>query len=462
MAHRVAGSSTRPPLGTPRQPLNQPVEPTEHPTAHAVRPVDLTGQPFEPTRGRVTGILLGVLAAGNLLQGLWNDGLQGVLGDNIPKALNLTIISLALLAVVATRYPRDAPKRAVGMPLLLCASFLPGYLPSALNAGTHSKRLAIAAAVIGGILISFRVSGVRRVVPAMLAALFVGAMIILAAQWLLPDSYASLSGRRTPLGVNAIGAGRAMSLGVIVALWYAQRAKGLGSRVAWLATIPLLLGGIVATGSRGPAAGAVIGGILLVLVGARLPRFARFGLVGVGLAALWYAFGELSSAGSRITTSSDSGRIPFLKYSLDVAWAHKLGIGWGNLYNYLPSELVDNEQQFNQYPHNLLVEMFVEGGILGLVALTVVLVVVVLRCLRTDLPERAVLLALFACALVGAMTSSDVVGNQLLWVLAGVILGHTSWRTGRAVRTPTGRVGSDRRPAARPRMPQGRPRSTST
>jgi hypothetical protein len=354
-----------------------------------------------------------------------------------PKA-NLTVIALVclvLLAIFRKRVKRDP--RGVGAIALVCLSFSPGFLFPALNAAAHDKRTAIAAVVLASLVTAYWSVGASRIGLGLSSALILGAVLILAGQVLHPVADELALGRRTPDGVNAIGAGRELGVAAISILWLMLRTSRWSLKLAMVALLGCAGVGLVATGSRGPASATVVGCVVLLLASNDLPRVARIALVSGAVAIVAYSFVELSSAGSRITTDSDSGRRALLRATLTVASQHPWGIGWGNLYNYLPNYAIDGEQGFKQYPHNLFAEFLTEAGVAGVVLLLASLVIVFVRARRSRGSDAPLLLALLTAALAGSMLSSDVIGNQLLWVLIGTSLGATSWITPGPLRAGT-------------------------
>src|SRR5574337_408675 len=119
--------------------------------------------------------------------------------------------------------------------------------------------------------------------------------------------------------------------------------------------------------------------------------------------------------------SVDVARQHLATESLAIWWEHPLGVGWGDLGEHLSSQATISLMGDAQYPHNILLEVSVEGGILGLLGLVVLLVASLRRLLtiRHSVTGSA-LLGLWVFALAGAMTSSDVVGNRLVFLMIGV------------------------------------------
>jgi O-antigen ligase len=95
-----------------------------------------------------------------------------------------------------------------------------------------------------------------------------------------------------------------------------------------------------------------------------------------------------------------------------------LGIGTGGF----------STTSIEAYPHNLILETAAELGLVGLALLALVLVggaVTVFGNLASpdDRPRAALILALFAAALVNALLSGDITANAPLWLALGLGLG---------------------------------------
>jgi O-antigen ligase len=110
-----------------------------------------------------------------------------------------------------------------------------------------------------------------------------------------------------------------------------------------------------------------------------------------------------------------------------------LGIGTGGFAAVSPLEV---------YPHNLVLEVAAEFGLLGLVPLVLALiagVVAIARSVRaplaTDRGLSVLVAALFTAALVNAMFSTDITANSDVWLLLGLGVGLAS-------RVPAGRPAS--------------------
>lgn len=269
-----------------------------------------------------------------------------------------------------------------------------------------------------------------------------GALSVVIAVWLLLGGAVlagSESGRLQIEGANPIAVGRMACLGSVIFALTVLRARGL-PRLLCLAGFVLCTAAAVATGSRGPLAAAVVAvamvliltgsgrsALAFILIGSRRSRARRVVTfaalaVGVWLAVIRFA---PASALKRISTAgggeSDTERVRLATESVNIAWNNWGGVGWGDLGNYLSSAARTVSQGSVQYPHNVILEALVEGGFLGLLGLFIMLWVS-LRRLQANAGSLngQIMLGLWLLALGSALTSSDLNGNRLMWMMVGV------------------------------------------
>lgn len=359
------------------------------------------------------GFLLACLALSNLVQGVW----QG----KVPW-LNLTAVALSGLMLFFIFSPlRQALPKPTGL-MILCFSFLPGFFYPLLNPESASKRFDIAIAVILPVLLVYVLARSPRLIHGFaLGTLLLGAIVSLS-QWMIPDPMILASGRRTPVGNNAISTGRILGLAAILMFVLALSRRGV-CRAWFLITSGLFLLGALTAASRGPLLAFLIAvfGILVSLPRASLRILTLVSVAvsgGVIQAAYFY------SPESRIFSSDDSGRSELFVSAWEVVKDNPLGVGWGNLYNYLPAHIVNPAQGYVQYPHNVLLEFAAEGGLFSAALILIVLCATggaAYSMRRTTM--GLFLWGAFIFSVVGALFSSDVVGNRLLWVVCALTLG---------------------------------------
>ncbi len=140
----------------------------------------------------------------------------------------------------------------------------------------------------------------------------------------------------------------------------------------------------------------------------------------------------------------DRNRLFLVEQSLTLIARHPLGIGWGGFASTPTAEAA----YFGRfaYPHNILLEVLVEGGWLaGLMLIGLVIWSVRGFLLTSDGPQGAALYALGTYWFLVAQTSGDLNGNRMTWVtlLLGVVL-HSQASRGPAGPVPI--TGSDTRP----------------
>jgi O-antigen ligase len=89
--------------------------------------------------------------------------------------------------------------------------------------------------------------------------------------------------------------------------------------------------------------------------------------------------------------------------------------------DYLSLDAISTVQGDAQYPHNMILEVLAEGGVLALIGLAVLLTISWKRLRKNsaDLGGQ-ITLGLWLLAFGSAMTSSDIVGNRFVWVMIGV------------------------------------------
>jgi O-antigen ligase len=196
--------------------------------------------------------------------------------------------------------------------------------------------------------------------------------------------------------------GRVWPLGVVLAWLAFEQAGQRGSKswplaLFWLVCALLALAGLLLTYSRGAnmaalAAGAVLGwGLLRTTRGGS----ARWGvLLGLGLLAalLLVMFRDDPAAGSLDT------RLLLWGEALRMLGDRPLGAGLGQFfflhspeygYGYIAPELVGSSEQYAAHPHNLLLDVYLSVGPLGLLAFGSLVLRFVWRALAAQRGEAA-------------------------------------------------------------------------
>ena len=360
------------------------------------------------------GIVFGVLAGSNLIQGAW-------LRDY--PWLDLTTVAFALALPISLAGLRRSTNINVALLILLLMFALAlGYLEPALSNGAAQKRLNL----IIGVAFVFIASYLSLSNPRRLKWFFVTlvclAIPVIAGQAVAPDPIALATGRRTPIGLNAIGAGRAVgsALVLVLTMLVVQTKHRLS-----LGFLALVLGvSLYTDGSRGPVVGVLIAIVLMVWVHPTLRRVPKIAsLVTLG-AFVVFVYQRSVSVGSRLADLTSSGRNQLYTQAVRVAAEHPLGIGWGNFHRFAPAGSLGPHQNDNLYAHSIILEFWIEAGVLGALAFAAVSATILSIAFKHAARSGfgLALAALLVSLLTGAMLSSDVIGNRMLWVVFGAVL----------------------------------------
>ena len=202
---------------------------------------------------------------------------------------------------------------------------------------------------------SFLVEGVRRV----------------SSLYGHPNNLGLAMGRYWPMGA-------AMAH---LAFWGATHwREGIARAWPYLLATLLCLGGLVASFSRGAYLGALAAALLLAITLLPIPiwRERRLWVAGpllVGSGLLLLALAPTLGI-ERLSLTAASGSIRLQTWASAVAMLrdHPLGIGldqFGQLYpRYIAAELRDSSEIYTAHPHNLLLDLALRMGPLGLIAFT--------------------------------------------------------------------------------------------
>lgn len=245
--------------------------------------------------------------------------------------------------------------------------------------------------------------------------------------------------RLSAFGANPIAFGRAMG-GVL--LWCA--ALGVEGRLRGdLAVGAVVAAGVllVASGSRGPLLAALaalaVAGPLFYWRSSRV--MARFGLAAAAVSvALFLALAVApETSGNRIGRlaqgtlgASELTRLDAYTRSLRLIAVHPEGIGWGGFAHRV--DQLGTAGADRQYPHNLILEVFLEGGWLAGLYLTLLLAGVGLRTAHLrPTSEHHGLFLFFLYFLINTMVSGDLNDNRHLFALMAMGL-KAGWEHERA------------------------------
>ncbi|MEY8579101.1 O-antigen ligase family protein [Corynebacteriaceae bacterium 6-324] len=308
------------------------------------------------------------------------------------------------------------------MVLLVFLSFLPGFIVTSLNPYGQTKLLAVFVALILIVApsMSRNMSANIELALRIILLIAVGTSVCLL---LLGES--DVTGRIALWGLNPISTGRVTGLAVVIS-GAVLVTKFRIIAPPWLALLAVPIG-VVATfqsGSRGPILAIMVSVAVILLVTGTAKSFIQraivLGLLGVGA---WFLFSSRFLEGTRLTTVDANGRDILFEAAVETIVANPIGIGWGNFYSVLPN--FSRVDAFTLYPHNIFLEIGVEGGWFALVTFVILVILSfrnLLRGIQSGSSTAAIVLAVLIFALVNASLSSDFVGNRLLWLSIGMSL----------------------------------------
>jgi O-antigen ligase len=333
----------------------------------------------------------------------------------VPSLMSAPVLlSLALLAIMLLRLA-PSPAEAFGSTKLqLYIADNLAFLVAAVVVGTNRNDLRLTLSIMlivascGALLLAFRLlSG--------------GIHTTLSSRF-------SLSAQEYPIQL-----GRSSADGVILAIYFVLTATRTWARMAAMAVLPLLIVALLAAGSRGPVIAFALGLVVLLgLIAASGRDRRRLLLVAAALFAavivaplllpgssIGRALSALVGSGSGV---SSNGRSELWAQAFAAFGAHPLlGLGTGGFASLSPTEL---------YPHNLLLEMSAELGVVGVLLIGGVILGFAARLLAawrtgrgTDKIAASALIALFLMMLVNAFFSGAIQDNSELWIWGGMGVG---------------------------------------
>ncbi|XTZ16662.1 O-antigen ligase family protein [Micromonospora echinospora] len=346
--------------------------------------------------------------------------------------LCLDLGAVAVLVVV-TWAARGFRAPAGAVPFLgLLLSFLPGFALMSVGGYQFGKALQMLTTTPAFVLATLLVvDRPARRVALLWASAGIGVLVALLAM-ARPEPVYQAVDTVVLAGTVSITTARLIGYGVVgllcmVVLVRRWRPVALFGAVAL--EVPLLM-----TGSRGPLVALALASLVLAVTvngawrwrllpplaglgGVTAPNVAEVLPEGVAsrFAVLW---------GGPLDASSEV-RVMLTRLAVEVFLERPFGLGWGGFGSVVPdgSLIVLPGLEDAIYPHNLPLEVAVEGGIAalaGLVLLAVAVARVLWRCRADD--SVVAVAALLAFASVNSLFSADLNGNYLVWVFAAAVL----------------------------------------
>lgn len=225
----------------------------------------------------------------------------------------------------------------------------------------------------------------------------------------------STGGRAQVDDANPVWLARAIAASVVALVWFGASRRWRWWRVIVL--VPILVAGLLATGSRGPAIAALAGSLAVLLAPTDRRSGRVVGVVGIGVLAAVLAPLIPAVANSRMgrfIAQGDPGeeaRSQLWRTSLRAIPDHPFGAGLGEW------SAVTNSSF--RYPHNIFLEVFVEQGWLAGMLLAFLVFALLRRLWRASGADDSLqlALALLVTETIHVSTSGDLNARTFFFVV---------------------------------------------
>jgi O-antigen ligase len=247
-------------------------------------------------------------------------------------------------------------------------------------------------------------------------------LAVAAAAVVLRDAAAwAQFGRLNLAGTTTIGTARVIGAAAVVAT--VMLALTRTRRWWWAAVAVSCTGAVVMVGSRGPAVALVLAVLTALLVGKVGRRRLAATLAGIVViaATVWAVIESSTRHPERIARLlagdlTDAAREALLREAVSAVLRNPLGVGWEG-FGALPAIQASYGER-SIYPHNFVVEVFLEGGWLAGVILLVLMGLSIRGYVRQSRSaESTAMLGLGVYWLAVAQTSADINGNRMTWAM---------------------------------------------
>lgn len=340
--------------------------------------------------------------------------------------IDLTLLAGFIVGVLVLAYGARArlDRRAGRHVLYLWTLLLPGMVIAVATGLPLAKSLYLFTFTLLACFAGTFVTGRARVtwLASQLALSVVMATLLTAAA----DPFVSPDTSRTVLaGGTTISSARVLGAGLVVSL---VAVLTLRRRVALLAVgvSGLLLVSLLGVGSRGPFLSAMVAvAVTAVVLALRSGRAVRV-VLAAALLTLASPLLLLRAGGSAqertlsvLYGTNDAAREWLFRLAMAETWDSPLGLGWGGF-----SRVVEEHSGLTlAYPHNLPLELLVEGGwVFGGLAVLALLALIGRTARRTHDTAAVFVFAVLIYWFVNSLLSADVNGNREFWVAVGVAL----------------------------------------
>lgn len=286
--------------------------------------------------------------------------------------------------------------------------------------------------LLGAVFVGSRREDLRLflVISLMIAVI---AALLMVGNLVSGSAVARVGGRFSLSAVEyPIYLGRLAANGILIAIYVIVATVSHRSRVAALVTVPLLIAALLAAGSRGPVVALVVALITFAALASTHRRARRRLLLVAGVLMATAAVVPIVVPGSVVSRAlsalvggaaglSSNGRFTLWAHAYEMFEAHPfLGAGTGSF------------AAFNElnYPHNILLEIAAELGLVGLIVIIGIVGALVFTSLRAwyhsssvKRVELALIVALLVNAIGNALVSGAIQDNMEVWLWGGLGVG---------------------------------------
>lgn len=302
-------------------------------------------------------------------------------------------------------------------------TFLPGFMHQPLSEYGRTKLIAVVIAFFL-IIAPSAFLNVRQNISLIFSILFIISAFTILCFFVFSE--VSSSGRTVLPGLNPIGTARVCGLSVVLLITgtlLGRFKSNLQMALFFIILVPSVVATFL-TGSRGPVLSVAVSVVLIVLFWKPVSRETsrlRWVLLICGIASV-VSFLWIDENSSRLQSTDSSGRDTLFLIAWDAIKKNPTGIGWGN---YGTLFEVGWEKDTVNYPHNIFLEIAVEGGWLACLGFSTLFILAaqnVFRGARQGNRTAAIVFSLLVFTIVNASLSSDLVGNRLMWLAIGLSL----------------------------------------
>lgn len=330
------------------------------------------------------------------------------------------ILLLATYVIWRQLGTKDVSFRALAPVLGLWSLFLPGAIYTLTSGDNSYKTIYLFTITLISVLAASSVLRTEADLHRWVKGTVVAGVGLALVGLLDPDlEYGETFGRLAVEGSSTIGSARVIGAAFVSVVLIASVNKRGYRPILWVTA--LFLGGVLFfIGSRGPLLGALLA-VGLALLTARLFRYRRWssilaGAIGLSFLTYWAVSSNVAGARRLVNFLSreqvDEGRNSLFRIAWESIIDNPIGIGWGGF-----SFLMGDDSGAN-HPHNLFLEVFLEGGWLAGCGLVLFVAFALRRhWLASGSTIGTVFYALAIYWLAVAQTSSDINGNRVTLVI---------------------------------------------